>query len=92
MYTVIIIKVYKYGHYTLRGAENVKLQIGSSSRIYYKRFTICHKGNHKACFPSYFSSIAIELNLKMTDRFTCHTDSQPTVECIYLSLLRFSGC
>ena len=44
----------------------------------------------RARCPSTFSSIAIEL-LKMTERFTCHTDSQRTVCSIYLSLLRFSS-
>ena len=29
--------------------------------------------------PSYFSSIATELNLKMIVRLTCHIHSQPTV-------------
>ena len=44
----------------------------------------------RARCPSTFSSIAIEL-LKMTVRFTCHTDRQRTVCSIYLSLLRFSS-
>ena len=45
----------------------------------------------RARCPSTFSSIAIELNLKMTDRYTCNTDIQPNVYGSYLSLLRFSS-
>ena len=54
-------------------------------------FLVYTENSIRARCPSTFSSIAIELNLKMTDRYTCNTDIQPTVYGSYLSLLRFSS-
>ena len=56
-----------------------KFKVKNSKHILY---TVLDKTRYKAIrarFSSNFSTTAIELIHKMTDRFTCHINSQPTV-------------